>query len=105
MEIHAFEPQTVPLTRWDDGSIRVGRTRVLLDLVIRAFSHGRTPEEIVISYPTLSLSDVYAAITYYLKHQEQIDTYIAEREQETEQLLVVSASLIPATKGVPFTAV
>ena len=86
MEFQAFEPQLIPLTRWDDGSIRVGNTRVLLDLVVDAFNQGRTPEEIVVNYPTLKLSEVYGAITYYLGHRDQVDAYIAEREVEAEQL-------------------
>ena len=86
MKTDAFAPQLIPLTRWDDGSIRVGNTRVLLDLVVYAFNEGRTPEEIVINYPTLKLSEVYGAITYYLENQKQIDNYVAQRENEAQQL-------------------
>ena len=86
MKTEAFLPQLIPLTRWEDGSIRIGSTRVLLDLVVYAFNEGRTPEEIVINYPTLKLSEVYGAITYYLENQTQIDDYIAQREKEAKQL-------------------
>ena len=50
------------------GAIRVGNSRVLLELVIRAFQDGASPESIVQRYSTLSLSDVYSAIGYYLRH-------------------------------------
>ncbi len=86
METQTFQPQTIPLTRREDGSIRIGNTHVLLDLVVHAFNEGRTPEEIVINYPTLKLAEVYGAITYYLDNQVQIDAYIAKREKEAEQL-------------------
>lgn len=79
-------PQILPLTRWQDGSIRIGTTRVLLELLIHAYNEGRSPEEIAISYPTLKLSEVYGAITYYLENQMQINAYIAQREQEAEAL-------------------
>jgi len=32
-------------------------------------------------YSTLSLSDVYSAIGYYLRHQETVETYLNYREQ------------------------
>lgn len=86
MKIDTFAPQLMPLTRWNDGTIRIGNTRVLLDIVIYAFNEGRTPEEIVINYPTLKLSEVYGAITYYLQNKDQIDNYMAQRENETQQL-------------------
>ena len=60
------KPQPVPLRKAEDGTWRVGNTRVLFDLVVYAFNNGRTPEEIVQSYDTLQLEDVYAVIAYYL---------------------------------------
>ena len=86
MKTETFPPQFIPLTRWEDGSIRIGSTRVLLDLIVSAFNEGRTPEEIVLNYPTLKLSEVYGAITYYLENREQIDAYLVQREAEAEQL-------------------
>ena len=70
-----FQPELTVLKRWDDGSIRVGDTRVLMELVVSAFNEGRTPEEIVISYPTLKLAEAYNAIAYYLENRDQIDAY------------------------------
>ena len=69
----------VPLCRDDFGAIRVGKSRVLVELVIRAFQNGQTPEAIVESYDTLNLADVYAVIGYYLRHPDAIDRYLAER--------------------------
>ena len=39
------------------GVFRVGKSRVLLELVLRAFKAGATPEAIVQSYDTLNLTD------------------------------------------------
>src|ERR1700675_4896672 len=63
-----FEPLSlaVPLREEPAGVFRVGKSRVLLELVIRAFQRGETPEGIVQSYDTLSLPDVYAVVGYYL---------------------------------------
>ena len=63
-----FEPLSVAVPLWEDppGVFRVGKSRVLLELVIGAFQRGETPEGIVRSYRTLHLADVYAVISRYL---------------------------------------
>lgn len=63
-----------------DGALRVGGSRVLLELVIDAFEDGATPETIVHRYPTLALADAYAVVAYYLRHRGEIDAYLARRE-------------------------
>ncbi len=67
----------------EDGVIRIGKTRVTLDTVIEAFLQGATAEEIVQQYPTLDLADVYQVIGHYLRHPQEIDTYLAQRRSET----------------------
>ncbi len=62
-------------------AVYVGNTRLLLEMVIRAFQDGATPEAIAQRYPTACLADVYAAITYYLRHRGEVDRYLAERER------------------------
>jgi uncharacterized protein (DUF433 family) len=81
-----LKPQPVPLREAEDGTWRVGNTRVLFDLVVYAFNNGRTPEEIVQSYDTLQLEDVYAVIAYYLANRSEVDAYLKEQEQESESL-------------------
>ena len=39
----AFSDEPVPLSREDNGDIRVGDSRVLIDLVVHAFDDGATP--------------------------------------------------------------
>jgi hypothetical protein len=58
-------PITLSIPLWEDppGVLRVGKSRVLLELVIHDFQRGETPESIVESYTTLSLPDVYAVET------------------------------------------
>jgi len=78
-----FEPLavTVPLREEPSGVLRVGRSRVLLELVIHAFQRGATPEAIVQSYDTLSLPDVYAVVSYYLANPAPFDEYLRERDE------------------------
>ena len=82
-----FEPLavTVPLREEPSGVLRVGRSRVLLELVIHAFQRGATPEAIVQSYDTLSLPDVYAVVSYYLANPAPFDAYVRERDEAAEE--------------------
>lgn len=82
----ALEHGIPPLHQDSTGAIRVGNSQVLLELVIRAFQDGLSPESIVSRYSTLSLSDVYNAIAYYLRHQQMVETYLQEREQLAESV-------------------
>lgn len=76
-----LEREELPLREDETGAIRVGNSRVLLELVIRAFQDGASPEAIVQRYSTLSLSDAYTTIGYYLRHQPEIEAYLQQREQ------------------------
>jgi hypothetical protein len=51
-----LECEAPPFREDESGAIRIGNTRVLLKLVIRAFQDGASPEPIVQRYSTLSLS-------------------------------------------------
>jgi len=80
----ALERETPPLREDETGAVRVGNSRVLLETVIRAFQDGAPPESIVHRYTTLSLSDVYNTIGYYLRHQDAVEAYLSQREQLAE---------------------
>jgi uncharacterized protein (DUF433 family) len=97
----ANEPtMTIPLRTDEHGAIRGGNTRVLLELVIHAYYVGETPEGIVDSYPTLTTSDVYAVIAYYLAHREEIDTYVHQRDERAEQIIRdIEAKLSPEARA------
>ncbi len=86
MMTRTIEPVPVPLRQDSSGAIRVGETRVLLELVIHAFQRGATPETIVQSYDTLTLPEVYAVLAYSLIHQEEVDAYLARRDAEADAL-------------------
>jgi uncharacterized protein (DUF433 family) len=75
-----------PLVEDVEGAVRVGGSRVLLELVIRAFQDGATPEAIVQRYETLALPDVYAVVAYYLRHPDDVDAYLSRRERKAEEV-------------------
>ncbi len=78
--------EVIPIYTDADNRLRVTGTRVLLDLIVYAWQQGETPEQIVQMYPSLSLEQVYLAIGYYLRHQSEVDAYIAAVDAEAEQI-------------------
>jgi len=47
---------------------------------------GMSPDEIVSAYPTLTLSDVHAALAYYYENRQRIDADILEGERFVDQM-------------------
>jgi len=90
-----LEAPPVPLRSDKQGVIRIGKTRVPLDTVVYAFNQGASPEEIVMSYPTLDLGDVYAVINYYLYNREEVDAYLRQRETEAARIRTENEKRFP----------
>ena len=61
-------------------------TRVPLGTVVTQFKQGATAEEIVVQFDSLNLADVYAVIAFYLRHQNEVEAYLQERERISEQV-------------------
>lgn len=78
--------QTAPLTLWEDGSIRVGNSRIVIDSIVREFTSGATAEQIQDDFPSLSLREIYGAISYYLDHPDRVEEYLVGREQEAAKV-------------------
>jgi uncharacterized protein (DUF433 family) len=68
------------------GRPRIAGHRIrVLDIYVLHELQGKSPDEIVEIYPTISLSDVHAALAYYYKHSEEIKRdYEAEDDEVTE---------------------
>ena len=63
----------------NDGYGIIG-SRVSLESLIVPFLDGAAPETLVDEFPTLSLEQVYGAITFYLAHRPEMDRYLKEVE-------------------------
>ena len=83
LPLHADRP---PLRVDDGGVVRIGNTRISLDLVVEQYENGMTPEDMVRAYDTLALADVHAVIAYYLRHRDEVRGYLKRREEEAESL-------------------
>jgi uncharacterized protein (DUF433 family) len=81
-----LKPRQFPLRTDEHGVTRVRKTRVPLDTVVYGFNQGSSPEEIVMSYPSLELGDVYAVVNYYIHNRTEVDAYLSERETAAEQV-------------------
>jgi uncharacterized protein (DUF433 family) len=72
------------------GKPRIAGHRIRVqDVVVCHEALGLCPEEIVASYPGLTLADVHAALAYYLGHRDQVlkdmeedEAFVAAFEKE-----------------------
>jgi uncharacterized protein (DUF433 family) len=64
-----------------DGGYYVAGTRVSLDSIVECFNEGLSPEAIREEFETLSLLQVFGAITFYLENQAAVDAYRMGQEQ------------------------
>jgi len=76
LELNAEAP---PLESGDDGAVRVRGTRIAMEVIVREFDGGASAEEIVLRYPTLSLTDTYAVIAFALRERPAVFLYMADR--------------------------
>src|SRR5436190_2140899 len=68
-----------------DGSFYLIASRVPLAHLVRDFQQAELPEAIRSHYPTLSLEQVYGAITFYLGAKEEVEADIANRERVEDE--------------------
>ncbi len=83
LPLHVDRP---PIRVDQGGVVRVGNSRVSLDLVVEQYENGMTPEDMVRAYDTLVLADVHAVIAYYLWHRDEVRAYLKRREAEATAL-------------------
>ena len=61
------------------NDIRLKGTRIGIETILYDFIHrSQSPEEIAATYPSLTLEQVYATITYYLHKKEEVSKYLTE---------------------------
>jgi uncharacterized protein (DUF433 family) len=78
--------QTLPLRLTEDGTIRIADSRVSLDSVVQHYKLGASAEQIAQKFPALDLADIYAAITYYLNHEEAVEEYLRQQEAKGDEV-------------------
>lgn len=99
MTAAAIEPEPVPLVRDQAGRLMVPGSRISLDILVAAFKRGESPEAIHDDYDTVSLADVYAILSYYLRHKAEVEVYLAEQEREGAEVRARIEQMSPMPDG------
>ena len=69
------------------GMLRVGNTRVTLDTIVNAYEAGATVLDICLDYDAVTLSEISAAIDFYLHHKQVLEPYFTSRAQASTAAL------------------
>lgn len=77
--------------------IIAGTTMKVVELITSVKAYQWTPEELHENYPHVSLSKIYAALSYYWDHQQEIDAEIEKIELWVNQM-IQEAEESPITK-------
>src|SRR5277367_3072584 len=94
------EPPVIQSDPWPlrvdaDGIIRIGKGRLTLHAVIEAWGAALTPEAIARDFGQQP-ADIYGAISYYLRHREDLRPYFEQLQSEAnEQRLQIQAEQPP----------
>lgn len=68
------------------GKACIAGTRIrVMDIVIWYEYQGKTPDEIVSHYPTITLSDVHQALAYYYDHLDEIREEMRREDEVAEE--------------------
>ena len=78
-----------------DGAYKITGSRVSLDSVVYDFLSGLSPESIADNYDTLTLEQVYGAITYYLAHRTQVETDLRRNRARFDALRLQARAAHP----------
>jgi uncharacterized protein (DUF433 family) len=68
------------------GRPRIAGHRIRVQDVVIWSEQGQSPDQIVADFPQISLADVYAALTYYHDHRDDIDRQIREDDEFVERM-------------------
>ncbi len=78
----------------EDGSARIGSTRYkVIHLAAEHYHYGWSAEELLRQHPDLKPEEVYAALTYFYDHHEQMVAEMGKATEFEERLRLGTASL------------
>jgi len=85
MSESTIAPVPVPLW-WDEhGRLMIVGHRIAFETIVHHYRRSRSAEAVRHSYPALPLADIHVLLAYYLRHQDEIDDYVAERGRLGEE--------------------
>jgi uncharacterized protein (DUF433 family) len=85
------------------GIARVPGTRFPIEGILLNWLQGESPESIARSFYPLDLEKVYAVVSYYLAHKEELHEYLRERDRADDELIsgMVAAGVMVVHTGEP----
>lgn len=86
IELLPLNGEPLPFRLEEGGVVRIGSSRITLDLIVEQYENGMSPEDMVLAYDTLVLADVHAAVAYYLRHRSDVAAYLMRRKEEAAAL-------------------
>lgn len=82
------------------GKARIDGHRIkVADVAIWYERSGMSPDDLVSAYPSLTLSDVHAALAYYYEHRDRIDAEIGAGEAFADQLRAGQPSIFDVARS------
>lgn len=84
-----------PLREDSQGVVRAGHSRVTLQSVVALFEQGASAEEIALRFESVSLAEVYAVLSFYLAHRQDVGAYLSGQRQESELARATAESRSP----------
>ena len=81
--------------------IRLKGHRINIEHIVERYQDGMTPQQIVADLPSMSLEEVFGALTYYLHNQAEVDEYLARlHDYVEEQVRLANASPSPVVERI-----
>src|SRR5205085_10634715 len=75
-------PHIVSTPETCDGLPRIEGTRITVNLIAReVVRERRTPEEVLIAHPHLTLAQIHAALAYYFDHRAEVDAALQDADK------------------------
>ena len=68
------------------GRVRIDGTHITIHRIVTLYKQGQNPEEIVQTYPQLSLAQVYAALAYYHANRAEVESELAAADALYDEL-------------------
>jgi uncharacterized protein (DUF433 family) len=67
------------------GKACIDLTRICVNSVVFLHQEGKSPEQILVEHPDLSLAQIHAALAYYYDHMDEIEAELAAEEGGDER--------------------
>ncbi|MDA0837661.1 MAG: DUF433 domain-containing protein [Planctomycetota bacterium] len=68
------------------GRIRIEGTRITVHRIATLYKQGQTAEDILQTYPHLTLGQIYTALAYFHENRQEVEATFAEDDAEFEKL-------------------